>query len=53
MSKLPFLHQPVRQVLGSLQTPWPSSLEFINVLTYSYSISAVRPLMFNQAASLP
>lgn len=53
MSKPPLLHQPVRQVLGSLHTLWPGSLEFISVVTYSYSISTVRPLMFNQAGSLP
>lgn len=53
MSKQPLLHQPVRQVLSSLQTPWPRSLEFISVVTYSYSISTIRAVMFNQAASLP
>lgn len=53
MSKLPLLHQPVGQVLGSCkQTLWSSSLEFISVVPYSYSISAIRPV-FNQAVSLP
>lgn len=44
MSKLPLLHQPVGQVLGSCkQTLWSSSLEFISAVPYSYSISAIRP----------
>lgn len=44
MSKLPLLHQPVGQVLGSCkQTLWSSSLEFVSVVPYSYSISAIRP----------